>query len=223
MADEQTGGRGRLGRGWASPPGNLYASLALIDPAPVAAAPQLGFVAGVALHEALSRLTGPLAGRLAIKWPNDLLLGGAKLAGILVDGTTLPDGRLAAVIGMGVNLASHPGNTPYAATDLRETGLRPADVLPVLAGTMADMLALWDEGRGFPRICEIWLGRAHALGRNITVNTGKITRQGIFRSLDAHGRLMLETEQGLALIEAGDIFMPEMASGTEPARLDTGI
>src|SRR5262245_61818354 len=94
-AVEQTAGRGRRGRSWHSPPGNHYASLLLTDPGPADRAPQLSFVAALALHDAVSALAPGLSSRLRFKWPNDLLLDGAKVAGILVEGETAPGGRLA--------------------------------------------------------------------------------------------------------------------------------
>ena len=107
VAGEQGRGRGRHGRHWASPPGNLHASLLLVDPCPPALAPQLGFVAGLALHEAAAAC-GVAPGRLTLKWQNDLLLDGAKVAGILLEGAAGPGGGLAVVIGWGVNVAHRP-------------------------------------------------------------------------------------------------------------------
>src|SRR3954464_9167454 len=105
----QTAGRGRRGRRWSTEPGNLAASLLLIDPAPPALAPTLSFVVAVALHRALVDLAGPQSfERLALKWPNDVLVDGRKVAGILVEGENLPSGRMSVVAGIGINCASHP-------------------------------------------------------------------------------------------------------------------
>ena len=93
MAREQGAGRGRHGRVWQSPPGNLYASLLLVNPCAPPIAPQIGFVAGVAVHAAVNRMAAFSRGRLALKWPNDILLDGAKLTGILVEGRSIPAGR----------------------------------------------------------------------------------------------------------------------------------
>jgi biotin-(acetyl-CoA carboxylase) ligase len=119
VAERQSGGRGRHGRQWSSPPGNLYATLALSEPCRPEIAPQLGFVAGVALHDAVASVTGLAPPRLAIKWPNDLLLDGAKLAGLLLEGST-QGGRFHVLIGFGVNIVSAPEGTPYPATSLLE-------------------------------------------------------------------------------------------------------
>ena len=102
---QQTAGRGRRGRSWVSPPGNLHATLLLTDPAPAAAAPQLGFVAGLALHDAAAAAAPGLRLALALKWPNDLLCSERKIAGILIEGEGDP---VAVAIGIGVNCRHHP-------------------------------------------------------------------------------------------------------------------
>lgn len=219
-AASQTGGRGRQGRAWASPPGNLYASLALVDPAPLALAPQLGFVAGIALCETLrARLHGDP--RLQIKWPNDMVFSGAKLAGILLESAMLPGGRLACVIGFGINCLSHPENLPYRATDLGVAGDPAPDAAAVLAALVREMerhLATWRRGDGFPVIRETWLGRAAGLGERITVSAPRGARlEGRFRGLDPAGRLLLDTEAGMVVIDAGDVFLPGAAAGAMEA------
>ena len=121
MAREQTAGRGRRGNAWSSPPGNLYATLLLTDPAPPESAPQLSFAAVLALHDAVATCAPALRAALALKWPNDLLRGGKKLAGILIESERIADG-LAVAIGIGVNCESHPADTPFLATDLGDEG-----------------------------------------------------------------------------------------------------
>lgn len=215
VADGQSQGRGRSGRSWASLPGNLLASLLLRAPCPAAVSPQIGFVAGVALHQAVADVAGVGAGRLAIKWPNDLLLDGAKLAGILVEGTTvsgLAGGtERAVVVGFGVNLTAYPADTPYPATDFRAAGLqvgRPA-LFAALAETMAHRLAVWQEGRGFAAIRRDWLARAGGLGAPIVVRHPNGETRGVFRDLDPEGRLLLENEGAIIVIQAGDVFPAE--------------
>lgn len=216
-AHSQTGGRGRQGRAWASPPGNLYMSLALRDPAPLACAPQLGFVAGVALAKALRGRLGGDA-RLRLKWPNDVLHDGAKLAGMLLESATLPDGALGCVIGIGVNCRSHPANLSYPATNLRDAGGR--DVTPdaVLADFLARFdigLHRWDRGRGFADTRRAWLTLAARLGEPIAVATPRRRLDGHFRDLDATGRLLLDTAGGTVAVEAGDVFFPAFAAVDE--------
>jgi BirA family biotin operon repressor/biotin-[acetyl-CoA-carboxylase] ligase len=208
-AEAQASGRGRNGRVWTSPAGNLYASLLLLDPAPRERAAELGFVAGTALACALREI---LAGdaRLAIKWPNDILFAGAKLGGILLESTDLSDGRFACVAGFGVNCASHPSDTSYGATDLAEIigyPVSPQIVQEHLARAIEQRLATWRHGAGFPAIRAEWLGSAAGLGAKVEVVRPSATIEGIFQTIDATGRLQLETESGLVAIDAGDIFL----------------
>ena len=215
VAERQTSGRGRRGRAWHSPPGNLHATLALRDPAPLAAAPQLGFVAGVALAFALrDRLRGDR--RLRIKWPNDMLFDGAKLAGLLLESAILPDGSVGCVIGFGVNCVSHPDGLAYATTDLSRAAGRPfaaAEVLATLAEAMREQLDTWDHGAGFPIIRERWLGLAAGLGRLIVVARPHETLAGRLLGIDASGRLIVETDGGRVTIDAGDVFLPGVLAG----------
>src|SRR5215470_3244116 len=156
----QTEGRGRHGRSWISPPGNLHASLLLRDPAPFEQAPQLAFVAALALRDAVALEAASLVPQLAFKWPNDLLLDGRKCAGILIEGEAAPDGeagkRFIVIIGIGVNCRSHPlaadGSMAFPATDLQAHGeaIAPDDLFTRLSATMCRRLAQWDRGRGLP-------------------------------------------------------------------------
>ncbi len=215
VAREQTAGRGRSGRTWSSPPGNLYASLALANPCAPSRAAQLGFVAGLALHHAVTDVTGLTADRLMIKWPNDLVLDRAKLAGLLVEGSVL-QGTSYAVIGMGVNCATHPTDTPYAATDLATAGagVSVAMLFERLSARMAEALVLWDRGEQFALIRKSWLTRAAGRGETIRVRQGDSAREGIFRDIDAEGRLLLEGEGGLETVLAGDVFfLPRQSRG----------
>lgn len=219
VAKEQTGGRGRHGRVWTSPPGNLYASLALTDPCQRRHAPQLGFVAGLALHDAVSSLTGLAAPRLTLKWPNDLLLDGAKVAGILLEGVQAPGGRMAVVIGMGINLVSAPQGTPYPATALAAAAgsLAPQDLLKTLSDAMARRLVAWGREDGFAAIRAAWLARAAGQGADVHIRLPGGDRQGRFGGLDADGRLELITPAGIEHIDAGDLFFgpagPQFAQG----------
>lgn len=208
VAGEQTGGRGRLGRVWSSPPGNLYSSLLLIDPAPIAVAAQIGFVAALALHDAVTRLAPALAPLLRLKWPNDLLLDGAKLSGILVESANLANGRLAVVTGMGVNLAHHPQGTPYPVTSLAAQGITvsPETMLKLLSDAFARRLESW-QAEGFAAIRRDWLAAAAGLGGPIRVRTGREDYDAIFSDLDEHGRLVASTPTGQRIVQAGDVFL----------------
>jgi BirA family biotin operon repressor/biotin-[acetyl-CoA-carboxylase] ligase len=206
-ADRQTGGRGRGGRAWSSPSGNLYASLGLIDPCEAPVAPQLGFVAGVALHAAVESVTA--AGkRLALKWPNDVLLDGAKLSGLLVEGGRDGVGRLVVAIGMGVNCVAHPADTPYPATSLAAAGF-PCDasgLFGALRREIASRLSVWERGAGFAAIRAEWLERAHGIGAPVRVRRPDGDLAGMFRDIDAEGRLLLAIGSEIRVIEAGDVF-----------------
>jgi BirA family biotin operon repressor/biotin-[acetyl-CoA-carboxylase] ligase len=209
VAEAQARGRGRNGRVWASPSGNFYASLLLVDPAPRERTAELGFVAGTALACALREI---LDGdpRLAIKWPNDIVFAGAKLSGILLESADLPNGRFACVAGFGVNCVSHPSNTLYDATDLATIAGRsvpPEIVLEHLAATMAQRLLVWSKGVGFAAIRAEWLTLAGGLGTRIKVARPSATIEGRFETIDATGRLVLETDSGPLAIEAGDVFL----------------
>lgn len=209
-AGEQTAGRGRQGRPWSSPRGNLHASLLLVDPCSPRHAAQLGFVAGVALVDAL-RCVAPAAA-FGLKWPNDVLSGGAKLAGLLVEGATLADGRFACVLGFGVDCGESPAGLPYPATNLRELGAPcpPQALLAPLADAVCRGLELWRAGAGFPAIRQAWLARAAALGRPLEARTHAGVLRGIFEMIDEQGRLVLATAKGRVTVEAGDVFpVPE--------------
>jgi BirA family biotin operon repressor/biotin-[acetyl-CoA-carboxylase] ligase len=216
VARRQTAGRGRSGRPWSSPDGNLYASLLLIDPAPVSQTPQLGFVAGAALVSSLNLLSraDPPVG---LKWPNDAVHRGAKLAGLLVEGTQLQDGRLACVIGIGVNCASHPVLPDRPTTDLAAVAgrrIEPAQVFEALSEAVAALLPVWAGGANFAAIRELWLAQAAGLGAPITARTARGLLAGVFRTIDDSGRLLLVTPEGPVRIEAGDVFLSvEAAAG----------
>ncbi len=208
-AREQTRGRGRHGRAWASPPGNLYASVVLRPDCALAAAAQLSLVAGLALGEALVEL-GPPPLDLALKWPNDVLIGGAKAAGVLLEGTGDADGRAAwVVIGTGVNLASHPEDTSYPATCLARAGfpeLTPQAVLEAYLAALDRWLGRW-QSAGFGAVRQAWLGRAHRLGGEIRVGLARGELRGRFLDLTDTGSLLLEQAGGRRReIAAGEVL-----------------
>ncbi|ALK09120.1 biotin--[acetyl-CoA-carboxylase] ligase [Blastochloris viridis] len=222
-ARRQTGGRGRRGRVWASEPGNLYASLLLTDPAPSEVCPQLCFVAGLALHDAVGALCGLEAPRLALKWPNDLMLDGAKCAGILVEGEVAPAGRpLAVVIGFGVNCAHHPDDTPYQAIDLAAAAGRtiaPAVLLSALDAAMAVRLGEWRGGSAFATTRAHWLQRAGRVGQPVTVRTGTEVVEGRFETLDGDGAMVLLRQDGSRTrIGTGEIL--PFVGRADPTRSD---
>ncbi|MFM8606749.1 MAG: biotin--[acetyl-CoA-carboxylase] ligase [Hyphomicrobiales bacterium] len=207
IADEQTGGRGRLGRVWVSKPGNLYASLALIDPAPHARAFQLGFVAALVVYDAL-RTVGLDTAHLSLKWPNDVLFEGKKISGILIEGLSLPEQHQGVVIGCGINIAHHPSDTLYPVTDLKTAGVvtSPFEVFGQFSASYRKFLALYRKGEGFGDIREHWLSLAHGVGGPIVVKDRKAERNGIFAGLDREGRLLLDQNGHIEPVIAGDVF-----------------
>lgn len=207
IADRQEQGRGRLGRVWVSKPGNLYASLALRDPCDMAKGFQLGFVAALVIRQALIG-AGASPDSLKLKWPNDVLMHGAKISGILIEGTKLSDGTFAAVIGTGINLADHPTDTPYPATDLAHEGIMISvdAFLPHYLRAWDEALAQFDCGRGFDQIRANWLSHAKGLGEPVEVRGREEIRKGIFAGLDLDGRLLLDESGTVTPVVAGDVF-----------------
>ncbi|MCA1403140.1 biotin--[acetyl-CoA-carboxylase] ligase [Ensifer sp. IC3342] len=207
-AGRQTGGRGRRGRAWVSEPGNLYASLLLIDPAPIAHLHSLPLAVAVAAHRAIRMVMPPAAAPVEIKWPNDILVDGKKVCGILLEGEELADGRRALVIGFGVNVGVAPEGALYPATSLRLEGASasPEELFAHLFLAVAEMLALWDRGAGIAKIIELWRAAARGIGETITVNLPDRSLSGRFAGIDQDGRLLLDTGAGTQAIAAGDVF-----------------
>jgi BirA family transcriptional regulator, biotin operon repressor / biotin---[acetyl-CoA-carboxylase] ligase len=207
-ADRQTAGRGRRGRAWESPPGNLYFSLLLRPDAPPSHIAQLSFVAALGLGGALGELAGA-ACDWRCKWPNDLLVNGKKLAGILLESETSAAGRVDfIVIGIGVNLMSAPVGTAYPATSLaaeESAGVRPAGLLAAFLRHFDRWRERWQEA-GFAPVREAWLERAAGLGEPIRVRLDRTTLTGRFIDLDADGALVLRAADGCRKVAAGEVF-----------------
>jgi BirA family transcriptional regulator, biotin operon repressor / biotin---[acetyl-CoA-carboxylase] ligase len=205
---EQTAGRGRRGRAWASPPGNLYTSLILRPCCPVDRAAQLGFVAALAVGDALAAIFPRFEG-LTYKWPNDVLVGGRKLAGILLE-SELGEGEVPrfVVVGVGINLACSPENAEFPATSIVEQGLgplSPAIALEEFARRFQAWAGRWRE-EGFAPIRTAWRARAMSLDEPIEVRLETATLHGRFLDIDQHGALLLESAGKLRHISAGEIF-----------------
>jgi BirA family transcriptional regulator, biotin operon repressor / biotin---[acetyl-CoA-carboxylase] ligase len=205
-AQSQSAGRGRRGNAWISPPGNLYATLLLTEPSVPEQAPQLSFVAALSLHDAVAACAPQLGPVLKVKWPNDLLVGRDKLAGILIEGESDP--VFAVAIGIGVNCAAHPSDVAYPATDLAANGalVAPDALLSELATSMQHRLAQWDRGQGFAAVRADWLKRAAGLGEILRVRLAARELAGRFQGLDEAGRLLLEQDTGMTAITAGEVF-----------------
>jgi BirA family transcriptional regulator, biotin operon repressor / biotin---[acetyl-CoA-carboxylase] ligase len=208
-AAEQSRGRGRHGRAWASPRGNLYASVVLRPDCAMTAAAQLSLVAGLALGDALARL-GPPDLDLALKWPNDVLISGGKAAGVLLEGASEADGRAAwVVIGTGVNIESCPEDTPYPATCLAREGfppLSPQTALEAYLEALDRWLDRWQR-TGFSAVRQAWLGRAFRLGGEIRLRLERRELRGRFLDLSETGSLLLEQADGRRReITAGEVL-----------------
>jgi BirA family biotin operon repressor/biotin-[acetyl-CoA-carboxylase] ligase len=205
---EQTAGRGRRGRGWASPPGNLYASLILRPRCPVDQAAQLGFIAALAIGDTLGSICGRREG-LSYKWPNDVLLRGRKIAGILLE-SELGAGAAPefVVVGVGVNLVLSPRDTAFPATSIAEEDL--GTVSPGVAiEAFARHFQAWAEHwckEGFGPVRAAWRSHAAALGESIRVHLEPTTLHGRFLDIDQHGALLLESAGEIRHISAGEIF-----------------
>lgn len=205
-AKVQTAGRGRRGSQWVSPPGNLYATLLLTEPSPASLAPQLSFVAALALHDGIADCAPQIGPLLKLKWPNDVLIGQAKVAGILIEGESEPP--FAVAVGIGVNCTSHPSNTAYPAVDLAAAGavVAPEALLVSLAAAMRERLQQWNRGQGFAAVRADWLKRAAGLGESLQVRLPEREVSGRFEGLDDAGRLLLEQAGRVTAITAGEVF-----------------
>jgi BirA family biotin operon repressor/biotin-[acetyl-CoA-carboxylase] ligase len=279
VAREQTAGHGRRGRAWQTARGNLAASLLLRLTEPRMPAATLGFVAGLALEQAIraaapavsigialdgsepaaagsetlsrrervaaeqpgeglrrsatgleastsapphppaSRAPSPSGrrgdARLRLKWPNDVLVDGAKVAGILLQAVSGPGGADAVVIGIGVNVRHAPADVPYPATSLSACGAETtAEALfEALSDAWVEQDALWDGGRGFPAVRRRWLDHAAGLGGPIAVRLDEDVFRGTFETIDADGRLVVRAPDGATRsIAAGDVHFGAAAT-----------
>src|SRR5262245_38202625 len=217
VTTEQTAGRGRRFRPWIAPRGNLASSiLEAMDVAPAAAA-TLGFAAGLALEQALRKLSVEAALRMAesgglnfsLKWPNDVLAGGKKLAGILLEAEAVVGGGLAVVVGIGTNVVGAPEGTPTPATSLRALGIEVSaeDLFAALSDGWSEFRGIWDDGRGFPEIRRLWLERAAGLGKAVSIKSGDTLIEGVFDTIDEQGCLIIRTSAGQRVpVTAGDVY-----------------
>lgn len=209
---EQTAGRGRRARAWASPKGNFHATLLLFPKETPDLVALRSFAAALALRDAFVALTG-LPGVFTLKWPNDVLLNGAKVAGILLEATTSGAGVQALAIGIGVNLIAHPDQSVMeesalpAVSLLSETGLRitPEAFLDALAAAYAKWEAVF-TAQGFAPLRAEWLTYAAKIGEPIRARTGKDTHHGVFETIDGQGNLILVTPLGPLAIPAAEVF-----------------
>jgi BirA family biotin operon repressor/biotin-[acetyl-CoA-carboxylase] ligase len=211
IARRQSAGRGRRGRTWDSPEGNLHLSLILRPAAGIAAAVAAGFAAALAVRGAIVRGLPP-GRRVELKWPNDVLIDGAKAAGILIEAA---DGAL--VLGVGINIARHPEGTPYPATSIHGAG-GCGTLDDVLSAFCATFKARWDTflRDGFAPLRQEWLANARGLGETVTVDVEGTRLTGVFGDIAEDGALILDRgAAGVKRITAGDVsFAPAAETGS---------
>lgn len=210
-AREQTTGRGREARRWHSPPGNLYASILLRT----AVSPELSFVAALAVADAVDKFL-PDGVRAELKWPNDVLVRSAKIAGILLECADT-----AVVVGIGINVLRAPLDAPYPVTHLSAgvaVAPQPEAILHVLLQALARRLADWEDA-GFAQTRCAWLARAHPPGSPIRISVGGRSITGRFAGLAHDGALIVQTADGSERIVAGDVVVsppPDAAAYDRP-------
>jgi len=205
LAARQTGGRGRRGRAWHSGEGNLAATLLLRPKAPSAVIGQLSFAAALAAAQMAQHYAPGIS--IQVKWPNDVLADGSKLAGILLESGEDAHGRWLAV-GIGVNLASFPAGTEFPATSLVQLGIAAPssqEALTVLAARFAHWYDVW-MSEGFQTVRAAWLARAGGLGKSIRARLPDAVHEGVFEGLDASGALLLNQQGRVRAIAAGEVF-----------------
>lgn len=238
LARRQVAGRGSRGRGWAMPEGNLAVTLALRQWGTPRGLSRTGFVAGLALHDALVATTGR---DFALKWPNDVLMGGGKLAGVLLERETVGsggarrplagssrggsgpsgggggphpapgDGAYTLAVGFGVNLASAPARVGEGALPAVSLGgaVTPEALLDALVPAWEARSA---QAANFEAVRRDWLARAARLGETITARTLREARTGVFETIDGDGHLILRTERGRERIASADVFFEPPAA-----------
>jgi BirA family biotin operon repressor/biotin-[acetyl-CoA-carboxylase] ligase len=212
LAGMQTAGRGRRARPWSSPQGNFHGTLVLKPTEPPETVALRSFAAALALRDAFVQLTG-LPQSFALKWPNDVLCNGGKIAGILLESQGLNGADPVLCIGIGVNLIAAPDASQVEAgavppvSLLQETGLRitPEAFLDALAPAFVRWEATFTT-QGFAPLRTEWLAHAARLGEVIRARTGTDTREGVFETIDSAGNLVLRTAQGPVAIPAAEVF-----------------
>ena len=205
VAQRQTAGRGRRGRAWQGDPRNLAATLLMTTAQPPAEAARTAFVAALAAADMIGAFAP--AGRVTLKWPNDVLIGGAKACGVLIETGAAPQGGLWMAIGVGANLAAAPADTPYPATSLAAHGAAPSpnDALAALDAAFLHWSTV-ARTEGFEPIRHEWMARAQGLGQACTVSFGDRTVTGVNDGLDSDGALLLRIGAARQRITAGDVI-----------------
>ena len=208
VAHHQTAGRGRRGREWQSHEGNLAASLVVVLPSDTPAPALLGFVAGNALAKSAIQSLGEQGKDITIKWPNDLLLSGAKLAGILLESERLISGESVVIVGMGLNVKNAPDGLAYSTACLSDIDptVTAADVFTKLSENWLECFDQWDFGAGRQDVLAQWRELAGGIGRPIRIVRSNDTLEGVFETIDEHGHLIVKTPSGTyERVTTGDV------------------
>ena len=209
LADEQTAGKGRLDRNWASLRGNCYSTLILPLDAEIAVVPQIGFVVALAVADVVRNHTSAIP---QLKWPNDVLVNGAKIAGILCE--VLSQHPLTIAIGCGINVVHSPAGLTYPATCLVAEGASATrdEVFQSYCAALAYWLNIWNNGQNFPAIRTAWTALAIGIGETITMTSGTQHLTGTFQAITEQGAVMLKPPHGPPhILHAGDVHIPSLA------------
>jgi BirA family biotin operon repressor/biotin-[acetyl-CoA-carboxylase] ligase len=214
-AKRQTAGRGRMGREWVSADGNLFVSILLSPDCDLSTCSQLSFVAALAVAETLSGIV-PGEEEITCKWPNDVLLNGRKLGGILLESFTMPNERGIekqwVAVGVGINVDSYPEHVMFPACCLRQAGVEIISAKIVLSRFVYNFIHQYDAWMqaGFKPIQKAWTARAYRLGAPIEVIVGEKQINGVFDGIDSSGKLLVKQNSGaITGIAAGDVFFKE--------------
>lgn len=221
LAGRQSAGRGRGGRRWCSPPGNLHLSVLLRPPLPLARCASLALVAGLAARDGLLRFAPDLSVRL--KWPNDLMLGDAKLGGLLLEAAGADRGEEGLVLGLGVNLSRAPADLDRPAAALADMGLAlpPEPAAEAFLDNLFLRYRRWLE-EGFRGQREEWLRASVGVGARVAFRTGAETVAGTMVGVDEEGALLLEADGRLRRFLAGELFFARRPLSPAGLRAPTG-
>ncbi len=210
-AKQQTAGRGRMGREWVSEEGNLYVTVLLRPSAPLEALPQLSFVASLAVLESLTQIVEN-GEDLKLKWPNDILLAGRKIGGVLLESFEA-SGKQWVSVGVGINVEHYPDNVMFPATCLTEAGVQIVSAKIVLSRFIYHFIQLYDAwcDQGFAEVGKEWMYHAWRIGETVEIDASHTEYKGTFDGIDEQGRMLMTTADGTQeTISAGDMLQ-EMA------------
>jgi BirA family biotin operon repressor/biotin-[acetyl-CoA-carboxylase] ligase len=215
-AKRQSAGRGLLGREWVSSEGNLFVTVLINPTVALEKCPQLSFVAALAVAETLEGIL-PEPSQVSCKWPNDVLVSGKKIAGVLLEAFTTKEAhgnKQWIAVGVGINVDNFPEHVMFPATCLREAGVELISAKIVLSRFVHHFIHGYDRWleKGFAPIEKSWKSRAHQLGKAVEVIVGDAQVKGVFEGIDANGAMLLrDKKKNLTAINAGDVFYKEPA------------